>query len=182
MGISQPVTRCNELTSLLNAVLYGVLFIILSSPANGGANPDNSTVTSQCFGTTANGALLHGVDLPYKGDNFVGYSRIARLAGRTYVHSSVRDIVLASFQELAKSMPDTVFKYAETGFKDGGQFKPHKSHRNGLSVDFMVPVTNTKGESVHLPTHPFNKFGYNIEFDAQSRYDDYRIDYEALAA
>lgn len=33
-----------------------------------------------------------------------------------------------------------------------------------------------------MPTNPFNKFGYNIEFDANGKYDDYTIDYEALAA
>ncbi len=71
--------------------------------------------------------------------------------------------------------------YGETGFKDGGQFKPHKTHRNGLSVDFMVPVRNGDGKSVPLPTSPLNKFGYNIEFDSQSKFGEYTIDYEALS-
>ena len=75
-----------------------------------------------------------------------------------------------------------MFKYAETGFEDGGQFKPHKTHRNGLSVDFMTPVIDGSSISVHLPTHPFNKFGYNIEFDESGWYGEYRIDYEALSA
>jgi len=64
----------------------------------------------------------------------------------------------------------------------GGQFKPHKTHRNGLSVDFMVPVINRDGKSVHLPTHYFNKLGYSIEFDSVGNYEEYKIDYEALAA
>lgn len=138
--------------------------------------------SSICFGSTSNGSLRNGVELPSQGDNFVGYSSIGRLAGRTYVHSSVKEIVLSSYQNLEKSRPDLVFKYAETGYESGGKFRPHKTHQNGLSVDFMTPVINDKNESVHLPTNPFNKFGYNIEFDSSGKFEEYRIDYDALAS
>lgn len=137
---------------------------------------------SRCFGTTSNGSLQQGVQLPAEGANFVGYSTIARLAGRTYVHSAVNEIVLAAYKHLEKDQPNKVYKYAETGFENGGQFKPHKTHRNGLSVDFMTPVLDSEGTSVHLPTHPFNKFGYDIEFDSQDQYDGLTIDFEAIAA
>jgi penicillin-insensitive murein endopeptidase len=33
-----------------------------------------------------------------------------------------------------------------------------------------------------LPTNVFNKYGYNIEFDAEGNFEDYRIDFEALGA
>ena len=46
----------------------------------------------------------------------------------------------------------------------------------------MTPVIDSLGHSVHLPTNPFNKFGYAIEFNKQGQYKDLRIDYEALAA
>ena len=137
---------------------------------------------SVCYGTTSNGRLEGGVKLPTSGANFVSYSKTAGLLGRTYVHSKVKEIILASYKWLETHEPSKVFKYAETGFKEGGQFKPHKTHRNGLSVDFMVPVVNIKGKSVHLPTHYFNKLGYAIEFDKSGRYEEYKIDYEALAA
>ena len=138
--------------------------------------------SSTCYGETKNGHLENGVELPRKGNNFVTYSNVARLAGRTYVHSTVRDIIVASYKDLEKDQPNKVYKYAETGFKEGGPFKPHKTHQNGLSVDFMTPVTNSKGKSVHLPTNPLNKFGYNIEFDENDKFKDYSIDYEAIAA
>lgn len=141
-----------------------------------------SAETSTCYGTTSNGRLENGVQLPPDGSNFEGYSTIARMAGRTYVHSEVEAIILDSFAALEKEYPRKVFKYAETGFETGGEFKPHKTHRNGLSVDFMTPVIDRKGKSVHLPTHPLNKFGYNIEFDGTGRYKDMTIDYEAMAA
>ncbi|MCX4024629.1 penicillin-insensitive murein endopeptidase [Endozoicomonas sp. SM1973] len=137
---------------------------------------------STCYGTTANGRLQNGVQLPSEGENFVGYSPIAQLAGWTYVHSSVKAIILNAYSQLKQTLPGKVFKYSETGFAEGGKFSPHKTHQNGLSVDFMVPVVNSQGKSVHLPTTPLNKFGYDIEFDKNSEFDNYKIDYEALAA
>lgn len=138
--------------------------------------------TSTCFGTTSNGRLSDGVQLPPKGNNYVGYSTMARLAGRTYVHSGVRDIIVSAYKDLEAGQPTKVYKYAETGFKEGGEFKPHKTHRNGLSVDFMTPVKDKNGRSVHLPTNLLNKLGYDIEFDAGDQYDGLHIDYDALAA
>ncbi len=138
--------------------------------------------TSTCFGTTSNGSLSNGVMLPSEGRNYVGYSTMSRLAGRTYVHSEVRNIIVSAYKDLETEQPTKVYKYAETGFKEGGQFKPHKTHRNGLSVDFMTPVKDKNGKSVHLPTNLLNKFGYNIEFDANDHYDGMYIDYEAIAA
>ena len=137
---------------------------------------------STCYGTTAHGRLENGVKLPTSGENFVAYSDLAAVLGRTYLHSTARDIVIDAYKTLQKTHPDKVFKYAETGFEEGGQFRPHKTHQNGLSIDFMVPVIDAKGRSVHLPTHPLNKYGYNIEFDKKGRYEEYRIDYEAMAS
>lgn len=137
---------------------------------------------SNCFGTTSNGRLEGGVNLPAKGSNFVSYSRLARLMGRTFVHSKVKNIVIAAYKSLETSNPDKVFKYAETGFEEGGKFRPHKTHQNGLSVDFMVPIINDHGKSVHLPTNPLNTFGYSIEFDNSGRYEEYKIDFGAMAA
>lgn len=138
--------------------------------------------TSTCYGTTSKGKLAKGVELPRSGKNFVTYSDVARLAGRTYVHSKVRDITVAAYKALEELEPNKVYKYAETGFEEGGRFKPHKTHQNGLSIDFMTPVIDASGKSVHLPTHPFNRFGYDIEFDKNDAFDEYRIDYVALAA
>jgi penicillin-insensitive murein endopeptidase len=137
---------------------------------------------STCYGTMSKGRLEGGVQLPSAGVNYTSYSATAELLGRTYVHSKVRDIITDSYKALETVAPKKVFKYAETGFEKGGRFKPHKTHQNGLSVDFMVPVVNEEGDSVHLPSHYFNKLGYNIEFDGNGKYGDYTIDYESMAA
>lgn len=163
-------------SSIANIRLKYILILLFLYPCS------SYSVESICYGTTSKGSLKDGVKLPSEGKNFEGYSSIAAIAGRTYVHTSVRDIIVGAYKRLEKMEPSKIYKYAETGFKGGGQFNPHKTHQNGLSVDFMTPVLDDKQISVHLPTHPFNKFGYNIEFDNDDKYEDYSIDYVALAA
>lgn len=139
---------------------------------------------SVCYGTTAKGRLENGVQLPFSGKNFKAYSRVLAGVGRTYVHSKVQVVVINAYTSLEKSHAEKTFVYGETGWATGGRIKPHKTHQNGLSVDFMVPVLNAKGISVPLPTGPFNNYGYGIEFDKKGRWqdEDLRIDFEALAA
>ena len=135
---------------------------------------------SVCFGTPGKGRLQGGVRLPASGANFSPYSSLAGPLGRTYVHSTVEKIVVMAFKALEKSAPGKVYVYAETGFESGGTFSPHRTHQNGLSVDFMVPVLDTEGRSVPLPTGPSNKFGYDIDFDKSGRFGKYLIDFDAI--
>jgi penicillin-insensitive murein DD-endopeptidase len=136
---------------------------------------------STCYGTVANGRLEGGVRLARSGANFKPYSSAAVLIGRTYAHSTVRDIVAAAYGVMEKTAPEKVFVYGESGWEEGGRIRPHRTHRNGLSVDFMVPVLDAKGRSVPMPGSVRNRFGYDIEFDREGRYEDLRIDFEAVA-
>jgi penicillin-insensitive murein DD-endopeptidase len=129
----------------------------------------------------ARGKLENGVALPSSGPNFSSYSTAAELVGRTYVHSLVRDVVVNGYRALEGAAPGKVFVYGETGWKSGGRIRPHRTHQNGLSVDFMVPVVGTAGRSVPLPTNALNRFGYDIEFDAAGRYGELEIDFPVVA-
>ena len=82
---------------------------------------------------------------------------------------------------LAISSPGTRYVYGETGWPSGGRFRPHRTHQNGLSVDFFVPVVDGKGQSVPLPTNLTGKLGYDVEFNQEAKYGEYAIDFEALA-
>lgn len=73
------------------------------------------------------------------------------MAGRTYVHTQVKSIIVNSYKVLETEQPNKVVK-------------------------------DESGQSVHLPTHPLNRFGYNIEFDSKGKYEEYTIDYVTLAA
>lgn len=136
---------------------------------------------SQCFGTVSNGRIEHSVKLPSSGSNFSSYSTVAAAAGRTYVHSKVKQVVVDAYAATASSAPSTVFVYGETGWSGGGRFRPHRTHQNGLSVDFFVPVRDASGKSVALPTSVTNRFGYDIEFDPSARFEDLTIDFPAMA-
>jgi len=157
-------------------ILFFLMAMLLAHPAQA------IEINSVCYGTPSKGSLKNGVVLPEEGKNFEPFTSLAVMLGRTYVHSTVKAIVVESYQKLAKQFPDKVFVYGETGWEEGGEFSPHKTHRNGTSVDFMVPVLDQQGRSVVLPTSVFNKFGYNIEFDKNWKYEELTTDLEALAA
>lgn len=136
---------------------------------------------STCYGTVANGRLENGVSLPEKGNNFSAYSALGVSLGRTYVHSTVAEIISLAYQQLEQTASGKVYVYGETGWKTGGRMRPHRTHKNGLSVDFMVPVVDAQGISRPLPGNINNNYGYDIDFDEQGRFGDYRIDFTALA-
>lgn len=138
---------------------------------------------SVCFGTPANGSLTGGWKLPRSGENFRAYGDVGWLAGRTYVHSRVHAVVLGGYAKLSREHAGRSFVYGETGWENGGEIAPHRTHRNGLSVDFMVPVLDAEGKPAELVTNAANKYGYAIEFDASGRSEHgQRVDFESLAA
>jgi penicillin-insensitive murein endopeptidase len=155
-------------------VLAGVAFAAFSGTALG-APP------SRCIGTVANGKLEHGVKMPPGGANFSSYSALATAVGRTYVHHEVAAIVGDAYAALANKTPDVQYVYGESGWASGGRFRPHRTHQNGLSVDFFVPLRDKVGRSVPFPTSASTRFGYDVDFDAEGNFGDYRIDFVALA-
>lgn len=156
-----------------NSFLLGLLALVVS--------PLTQADDSQCFGSVAKGRIEHSVKLPVSGANFSAYSSLAAAAGRTYVHGRVAQIIRTSYAALAAASPETRYVYGETGWASGGRLRPHRTHQNGLSVDFFVPVRNAQGKSVELPTRVTSRFGYDIEFDAQGRYEGYTMDLPAMA-
>jgi penicillin-insensitive murein endopeptidase len=151
--------------------------LTVSSPAVG-ERPQQSV----CRGTPADGSLEGACKLPAEGANFHAYSRLGSWLGRTWVHCTVASVVADAYERLASDQPELIFVYGETGLRTGGPFKPHKTHQNGLSVDFFVPVRDRDSRPVPLATHPFNKWGYSLEFDTQGIAGGYRLDFEAVVA
>lgn len=158
----------------MNKLVFLILLSLISCTAF-------SETESQCFGDTNTGSLKNGWQLPTSGKNFHTYSLIGVMAGRNYVHSSVYRTVLNAYEILQSTNPKVTYIYGETGHKEGGKFRPHKSHRNGLSVDFFVPVVNSKGEAKELDVGITNRLGYNIEFSQEAKYNELAIDFESIA-
>jgi penicillin-insensitive murein endopeptidase len=137
---------------------------------------------SRSLGTPARGELQHGKRLPSRGDNFRAYSDLGALLGRNAVHGKVRAAMLDAYAQLARDQADVTYVYGETGWPGGGRFAPHRTHQNGLAVDFFVPVRDDEGRPQAVPTHAFNRYGYDLEFNARGRMPGYRIDFPAMAA
>jgi penicillin-insensitive murein endopeptidase len=142
-----------------------------------------SAAPSNSIGTTSDGELENGKRLPARGENFVTYSALGSFLGRTCVHHEVRDVVLDAYDRVSRNRPDVQFTYGEAAWcGGGGPLRPHRTHQNGLSVDFMVPVADRDGQPATYPAWPWTRFGYAVEFDRDGNHADYRIDFDALAA
>jgi penicillin-insensitive murein endopeptidase len=120
--------------------------------------------------------------LPLAGANFGAYSELGLKLGRAYVHAQVRDVVMGAYSTLSRSTPDVQYVYGETGLRTGGPMPPHRTHENGTSVDFMVPVRGRDGRPAQLPRTAQNHYGYDLEFDDAGKLADLRIDFAAIAA
>jgi penicillin-insensitive murein endopeptidase len=95
--------------------------------------------------------------------------------GRTYVHSTVRDIMRDAYAELAKSHPELQFHLRRK------RLGKSKGHSSGTAADFFVPVRTLEGKVSQLPISSFNLFGYAIQFDRNGRSGSNAIDFEAMA-
>ena len=140
-----------------------------------------STEPSSCFGSKSHGRLAQGWRLPREGRNFTVYSLRAWLLGKTYLHSAIQKLVLDAYQRVERTNPGRHYVYGDASRVTGGEFAPHRSHQNGLSIDFLVPVIDEAGMPATLPVGAYAEHGYGIEFDAAGRSGKLRIDYEALA-
>ena len=172
--MTSEVLELRDISRRLHLLL--LLPALLGGPASAAAGKE-----SRCFGTVSSGRLVDGVTLPASGANFFAYSRLGVAAGRTYVHSSVGEVVVAAYAALAAADPAVIYVYGETGLANGGRMRPHRTHQNGLSIDFFVPVRNASGASVQLPAGVGNRLGYDIEFDTAARYGEYSIDFQAMS-
>ena len=113
---------------------------------------------SQSLGTVSNGSLIDGKRMPSKGKNFETYSYFLSFIGRTCIHSKVREVVVDAYKILETTQPDTTFIYGEMGWCKGGRFRPHRTHQNGLSVDFMVPLRYKKNRASCDNTYQYFDF------------------------
>jgi penicillin-insensitive murein DD-endopeptidase len=136
---------------------------------------------SVSVGTPARGSLRDGVSFAASGRGFVAYSTLGNLAGRQYVHSRVHAALVEAFASLHEAAPARTFVLGETGLKAGGRFRPHRTHQNGLSVDIFMPVRDGASRPVPMPTAPWNRFGYSLEFDATGRGEGLVIDFASVA-
>jgi len=171
------VTNRRRLAFLAGAAVAVLLYV----EANAIAIALESRTPSVSVGTVSRGRLVHGKRLPSRGANFRAYSSLGLALGRNTVNDRVRDAVVAAYAELRDSFPEGRFVYGECGWPRGGRFRPHRTHQNGLSVDFFVPVRGEGGAVTTLPTGPLHGFGYRWDFDSTGRAGTLVVDFDAVA-
>ena len=163
------------------------LFLLAGGLAVAGASfaqlTHRNTGESVSVGDYNNGALQNGYLLPRKGSNFNCYSWASYyLLGREYTNSRVYRTVLAAYQGMAERYPGRTFIYMESARRKGGRPWPHRTHQNGLSVDFMSPLLR-HGKPKYY--NGLGMFRYLLNFDATGKAklnSAVRIDFEAMAA
>lgn len=138
--------------------------------------------TSESVGTTGNGTLKNAWQISYKTSNSKYFSFISYyFAGVGYVHSSLYKTLTDTYKTCESSCPGIQFRIMECSLKNGGKTLLHRSHKNGLSVDFMVPKMKDQKQ-----VKRYDKMGlwhYLLNFDAEGRLTlnkDVVIDFETM--
>lgn len=119
--------------------------------------------------------------LPLSGSNYTAYSTSLYALGRCYLLTPVTSAVEDAYAQLETACPDQHFIYAEMGWKGGGRFDPHRTHREGTSADFITPMRNKdSGMPENLPIGVSNRWGYDLRLNANGEYENLRMDAEAV--
>ena len=139
-----------------------------------------SKTASTSIGHVANGKIQHSKRMYFRGANFTTYSYGGYLLGRTHVNDRVRKIMVNAYEACRETCPGVTFVVGEIGHPKGGKFLPHRTHQNGLSVDFMSPLL--KRDQPYRNNHLFNLWGYRHRFDDRGNMGKkVRIDFETMA-
>ncbi len=99
----------------------------------------DSLKNSISLGVPGKGSMKNGKIIPYSGVNFHYFSKASYLGGRAFVNHNLKELVLESYKDLYAQFPEQQFGIMECSKKEGGQISGHRTHRNGLSIDFMSP-------------------------------------------
>lgn len=133
-------------------------------------------VAAQRGALTCGEAKVPTIRPALSGEGWRSYCVPCVWANRTFGRVPVIESLEAALTTASAAHAGTTFLYGEIGFPSGEEFPPHRTHREGLSVDILVPL-----EGGVIPAHAFNRFGYDVEFDAAGHGPAGRIHFAALA-
>jgi penicillin-insensitive murein endopeptidase len=137
---------------------------------------------SNSIGSVSNGKLENGVLIPYYGENYQYFDKTSYLSGRAFSHKSVATTILDTYEQLLKNGIDRYFRVMECSHQHGGKIFPHRTHQNGLSVDFMTPLM--KNSKPYYKLDSLGASHYLLEFNNNGEYvkdTSVRIDFDMVA-
>ncbi len=130
-------------------------------------------------GSVGKGSIINAKRMNFRGKNFTTLSFPHYILGRTFVNDQLRTVLLEAYETCEKTSPTITFVVGEIGLKNGGHFPPHRTHRNGMSVDLMTPLLkNNKPYRTHWIG---NLWGYALDFDNKGNNGKISIDFETTA-
>ena len=128
----------------------------------------NDDTASASIGTVGNGSLKHAKLMPYKGKNFIYFDRKSYLAGRGFMNGLLLSSVLDTYDSLSRVLPHHYFNIMECSNEVGGEMFPHKTHQNGMSIDFMMP--KLKNDKPYYGLDTIGASHYALNFDDDGKY------------
>lgn len=145
---------------------------------------ENDTVTAPSLskGTVSNGKLENGRIVPFSGPNFHYFDTTSYLANRGFTNEKVLNTILQAYEALETSLPNRHFCLMECSHQHGGKLYPHRTHQNGLSVDFMMP--KRKDDQPYYELDGLGAQHYMLKFDENGRYSEdpsVQLDFDAIA-
>jgi len=134
-------------------------------------------------GSPGKGSLENGYLIDYRLKNAKYFSLTSYyIFGNGYLNSKVYHTLKDAYAACEKTCPERKFYYMECSSRKGGKQLVHRTHRNGMSVDFMVPLK--KG---NRPATFYDHWGiwhYLLNFDSSGKLilnSNVEIDFETMA-
>jgi penicillin-insensitive murein endopeptidase len=137
---------------------------------------------STSSGSPSNGTLVNGAKVPFKGDNYKYFDKMSYSMNRCYLNDKILLIVQESYEKLKEYYPDRMFYIMECSNKHGGPMKPHSTHQNGTSIDFMSPLI--QNGSIYSKLDDKGAGHYLMEFNNDGQYikdTSISIDFDLIA-
>lgn len=161
-------------------IVFGI-YILMDNPGLFSQNQTYTSKVSQSIGTVSKGSLKNGVKLPYKGENYKYFSKLSYyMLNRAYVNAKVYNTILETYNTCETTCPKVYFRVMECSHKHGGKVAPHRTHQNGLSVDFMTPLK--KGNKQYRLFDKTGIWHYLINADESGNVTkNVEIDFETMA-
>ena len=133
-------------------------------------NNKGNDLPSKSIGSVSKGQLKNGKLTPFRGKNFTYFDTQSYLNGRAYLNDKVLKTLLSAYKEFDTLLPERMFYVMECSNQDGGKLFPHRTHQNGLSIDFMMPLIKDGKPYYGLDT--LGAEHYFLEFTNDGKYKE----------
>ncbi len=118
-------------------------------------------------GVPGEGTMQNGKLFPFEGPNFKYFSQWSYINGRAFMNHQLRDVVLESYDTLLAQFPERFWGIMECSLKSGGVISGHRTHQNGLSIDFMTPLK--KNDSAYYGLDDLGGRHYRLDFNDEGK-------------